>query len=620
MQQVLLHLFNGWLLSSGREQLSALVEKAVSGQSMGSLINEINQDVTVRASGSGEATLTLSEGRARTIAKYEMNTVLSERGSLIIYLDKVSHTRPEEITFRVHQTLKVGVLQPAAVSVYEYYEQKHCVKFYHPERRSGELLSLCRNDECTCAEAAQGQNDWEVTYTSTKICALKGSTVDINCTYSSRVNGHERTFWFTKSGNYEFADLRTELEYAGRVQYHFDENNYTLRITDLKESDSAEYKLITNQPGERLTGSPGVTLSVTDLQVQVIRSYYVTTLKCHSSCHIDSFSSYIWYKNGWEISRETSSYYKVYRPDFNPADSYSCAVKGHEDFPSPLVCVFGQSCNKVTYTDRSICAFRGSSVDISCTYTSCESNIKSTLWFCPERSRQWLNPSQPEDLSKDSQYAGRVQLLKTKGGSSILRISDLRENDSAQYRFTFQTQSSKWRSTLPGTTLTVTAYPALWVQVTTIKYHPSYTEAELKCLSGCVLPCCDSYIWFKNGQKIKKEETALYSGQFVTGDKISCALKGYENYSSPLYAPQLTSVSVSPSGEIIEGSTVTLICRENEGEDTVPHSDAEEEGSEEEDNVEHQPEDTDTSESDEEVTGAEAVPAEGFTSKNGRLF
>uniref|UniRef100_A0A3Q1G1Q6 Alpha-macroglobulin receptor-binding domain-containing protein n=1 Tax=Acanthochromis polyacanthus TaxID=80966 RepID=A0A3Q1G1Q6_9TELE len=61
----------------------------------------------------------LSKGRARTIAKYEMDKALSERGSLIIYLDKVSHTRPEEVAFRIHQTLKVGVLQPAAVSVYE---------------------------------------------------------------------------------------------------------------------------------------------------------------------------------------------------------------------------------------------------------------------------------------------------------------------------------------------------------------------------------------------------------------------------------------------------------------------------------------------------------------------
>ncbi|XP_034086505.1 complement C3-like [Gymnodraco acuticeps] len=94
----------------------------------------------------------LSTGHGRTIAKYEMNKVLSERGSLILYLDKVSHTQPEEIIFRVHQTMKVGVLQPAAVSVYEYYEQTHCVQFYHPERKGGQLLRLCRGDECTCAE------------------------------------------------------------------------------------------------------------------------------------------------------------------------------------------------------------------------------------------------------------------------------------------------------------------------------------------------------------------------------------------------------------------------------------------------------------------------------------
>ncbi|KAF3687377.1 Complement C3 Complement C3 beta chain Complement C3 alpha chain [Channa argus] len=71
-------------------------------------------------------------------------------------LDLVSHTRPEEITFRIHQKLKVGVLQPAAVSVYEYDNQyrtqSQCVKFYHPERRAGELLRLCRNDVCICAE------------------------------------------------------------------------------------------------------------------------------------------------------------------------------------------------------------------------------------------------------------------------------------------------------------------------------------------------------------------------------------------------------------------------------------------------------------------------------------
>ncbi|TNM85908.1 hypothetical protein fugu_008179 [Takifugu bimaculatus] len=94
----------------------------------------------------------LSKGRARVISKYEMNNVLSERGSLIIYLDKVSHKLPEEISFRIHQKSPVGVLQPAAVSVYEYYDQTQCVKFYHPKRTAGLLQRLCRKEECSCAE------------------------------------------------------------------------------------------------------------------------------------------------------------------------------------------------------------------------------------------------------------------------------------------------------------------------------------------------------------------------------------------------------------------------------------------------------------------------------------
>uniref|UniRef100_A0A3Q1CPP2 Anaphylatoxin-like domain-containing protein n=1 Tax=Amphiprion ocellaris TaxID=80972 RepID=A0A3Q1CPP2_AMPOC len=124
----------------------------------------------------------LSKGRARTIAKYRMDSVQSERGSLIIYLDKVSHTRPEEIIFRIHQKLKVGVLQPAAVSVYEYTSKANCMKFYHPERRAGELLRLCRNDECTCAEencSMQKKGKVDNSERAEKICeTTKASRID----------------------------------------------------------------------------------------------------------------------------------------------------------------------------------------------------------------------------------------------------------------------------------------------------------------------------------------------------------------------------------------------------------------------------------------------------------
>ncbi|XP_062291530.1 B-cell receptor CD22-like [Scomber scombrus] len=288
-----------------------------------------------------------------------------------------------------------------------------------PGRLLGEVFRARRT-------VVQGQDGWGVTYTPTHICALKGSTVDINCIYSypSRINdvdtAVDETFWLTKWSNDEAVDLRTDSEYAGRVQYHCDKNNCTLRITDLRERDSAEYK------------------------------------------------------------------------------------------------------------------------------------------FSPDRSHQWQNPSQPEDLSKDSQYTGRVQVLETERGRSTLRISDLRESDLAQYHFTFKTQSFEWRSSLPGTTLTVTV---LQVQVITITVHQSHVEAELKCLSSCSPAGRISYVWFKNGQKMMEEETSLYSGQFNSGDNISCALKGHEDYRSPsVYAPKLPSVSVSPSGEIIEGSSVNLTC------------------------------------------------------------
>uniref|UniRef100_A0A671TEA5 Ig-like domain-containing protein n=1 Tax=Sparus aurata TaxID=8175 RepID=A0A671TEA5_SPAAU len=402
-----------------------------------------------------------------------------------------------------------------------------------------EVFSVIVFSDVLCVTVIQGQDDWGVTYSSTEICALKGSTVEIRCTYTypSRKNYRktevEETFWFTKLSGYQPVDLRTDSDYQHRVEYSCSEKSCTLRITDLRESDSAKYKFrfITNQPDGRYTGSPGVTLRITDLHVSVNSLHRYTSelwaqLECHSSCRLPARSSYIWYKSGQQVQSQTSSTYSVY---FNYADSYSCAVKGHEDFPSPPVCVDGQTCNRVIYTDRSICAFKGSSVDISCTYSSYET-IRSKFWFSPERSHQWQSPSQPEDLSEDSQFAGRVQVLERWRGRSTLRITDLTESDSAQYHFKYTTRNFEWRSSLPGTTLTVTA---LQVQVTRITVHQSDTEAELKCHSSCSPAGRLSYVWFKNRQKVTGVETSSFKGRVYPGDIISCALKGHENYGSP---------------------------------------------------------------------------------------
>ncbi|KAM9455095.1 complement C3-like [Clarias gariepinus] len=97
----------------------------------------------------------LTSGRDKYIQKFEMDTQLSERGSLIIYLDKVSHTRPDRVVFRVHKIINVALLQPAGVTVYEYYSPgERCVKFYHPVKKDGALNRLCSDREglCQCAE------------------------------------------------------------------------------------------------------------------------------------------------------------------------------------------------------------------------------------------------------------------------------------------------------------------------------------------------------------------------------------------------------------------------------------------------------------------------------------
>ncbi|XP_067355861.1 Fc receptor-like protein 1 isoform X2 [Channa argus] len=191
----------------------------------------------------------------------------------------------------------------------------------------------------------QGQNGWRVTYTSTQICAIKGSTVDIRCTYTypstTKTSKVEKKLWFTKGTDPKPVDLTADPDYEGRVEYLFYNKVCTLRIKDLRKSDSAVYKFrfITKQPEEKYTGKPGVTLSVTDLQMQVIRSQIhqdVTwaDVKCLNSCPPDRLT-YVWYKNAQKLRTETTSSSVTHK--FSPADSYSCAIKGHEEFRSPSV-------------------------------------------------------------------------------------------------------------------------------------------------------------------------------------------------------------------------------------------------------------------------------------------
>ncbi|XP_024658495.2 sialoadhesin [Maylandia zebra] len=413
-----------------------------------------------------------------------------------------------------------------------------------------------------------GQDVWGVTYTSTQICAVKGSTVELRCTfrYPWTINGINtrvvKKFWFIRDENNEPVDLKTESEYRDRVQYQRKNNDCTLRISDLRESDSAEYKFrfITNDPRGKYTGSPGVILTVTDLQVQVSRSavrgdFKSADLKCESSCPLPDNLSYIWYKNERIITGQTSNLLLNY---LDPTNRISCAVRGYENFHSPSVVV--KDVWDVTYTSTQVCAFKGATAEIRCTFrypstiNGINTEVVQKFWFIRDENNE------PVDLKTESEYKNRVQ-YQCKNNDCTLRITDLRESDSAEYKFRFITNDPRGKySGVPGVTLTVTG-PQLQVHVRRSTVNSYSNWKELTCHNNCQLPDQSSYIWYRNGHKLSSDEQYLHLNTFDSADSFHCAVKGYEQFPSPtVYAPKLPSVSVSPSAEIVEGSSVTLTC------------------------------------------------------------
>ncbi|XP_078251832.1 complement C3-like [Rhinoraja longicauda] len=87
------------------------------------------------------------------ISRFEVDTALSTAGSLIIYVNKVSNLEESCVAFKVHQFYNVGLIQPAAVKIYSYYDTtKNCTKFYNVPENSGMLNKLCLDEVCRCAE------------------------------------------------------------------------------------------------------------------------------------------------------------------------------------------------------------------------------------------------------------------------------------------------------------------------------------------------------------------------------------------------------------------------------------------------------------------------------------
>ncbi|KAL7833946.1 hypothetical protein AOLI_G00289060 [Acnodon oligacanthus] len=290
------------------------------------------------------------------------------------------------------------------------------------------------------------------------VCALRESEVKLTCSYPKTTR---TVFWFSfkqksKWQNMEHPeDLALDSDYAGRVSTESTDSNSALTLRELRESDSGEYHLmIITEQGQNLS-SPAVTVTAADLQLKMTQSGQTVTLTCSPSCSLTSKpDNYYWYKNSVYISRYTP--YNRPQPLVlsSRADtgSYSCSVDGSSPVKSSAVDVFIEDAEmNVSYTNRQIDAVEGSSVDFLCTYSHPEAErVSKAFWF-------YFRPEvQSEELSEEEQFAGRVEFIGDKERNCGLRLRDVRERDSGEYRFQFSTQSGETFTGSPGVTLKVT--------------------------------------------------------------------------------------------------------------------------------------------------------------------
>ncbi|KAK2818300.1 hypothetical protein Q7C36_022233 [Tachysurus vachellii] len=186
-------------------------------------------------------------------------------------------------------------------------------------------------------------NEGSVKYSQLSLCALNGSTVIMNVTYTHPpgVTVTQRFWVINPVQDVEPTDLYNEPGYSGRVMYLTDvQNHFPLSLSDVKKTDEQMYFFRMETDKERYQGFPGVTLSVTDLDLQIapaeVTEGQSVVLTCKTTCNLTD-PTFIWYKNNRNLTTNTNKSNEVRLQSVSReyAGSYSCAVRGYEHLHSP---------------------------------------------------------------------------------------------------------------------------------------------------------------------------------------------------------------------------------------------------------------------------------------------
>ncbi|KAF5893404.1 B-cell receptor CD22-like, partial [Clarias magur] len=360
----------------------------------------------------------------------------------------------------------------------------------------------------------------------------------------------QREWYRVQSSEREPRDLSTDPRYSERVSVSTVTSDCKLTVRNVRVSDSGVYNFrFKTEKSEWISDSSGFNLTVTDLKVIVSDSALGKKLSCITTCTLPN--NFYWYKNERRIPNQNSNVLlvSVSRWDRDSSSvSYSCAVRGHENLRSPVVCA---GCWSVTYSTQTICSLIGSSVDIHSYYTlPYQYKVTEVFWFVKDQT-----DGEPVDMREKGEYQGRVQYIQSSKNNCILKITNLRERDAQTYRFRFLTNDPTGKYTgQPGVSLSVTD-----LKVTVSNW--SNGVKKLSCITTCNLSNNPNYIWYKNGQRVAYQYRNELNVNSWDAGSYSCAVRGHENLRSPaVYSPKNTRAVLLSSGDTVEGDSVTLSC------------------------------------------------------------
>ncbi|XP_038557087.1 sialic acid-binding Ig-like lectin 13 isoform X2 [Micropterus salmoides] len=229
-----------------------------------------------------------------------------------------------------------------------------------------------------------------------------------------------------------------------------------------------------------------------------------------------------------------------------------------------LLCLSGALCSpwKVEYLQQHICALKGSSVVIPCSFYYPDKQIVQSVLWGHERYNIYVGPFIFDSKAIDN--SSRFQYIGNKVHNCSLKIYQVEHDDRGKYTFRFITNSpeGKWTGRA-GSILKVVDLDVL-VSGTT----KEGANVNLTCTNSCDGGNLSSaFTWFKNGE-LTNEGPVLYLSNMSTTNSgnYTCSLKTHSGATSAVinvdveYGPKNTSVSVRPSMEVDAGSNITLIC------------------------------------------------------------